>query len=144
MKPTKNIEKDEILNRASFELYQMKAIATETEIQKIENERNSILNEISNSENGIASEDERNRLDELASKEADLYSKWDDYEMTYQVASLSESLQPEEEQEIETDDFFEPTKTEYSDSEIEQAMDELNEIRDAQLTQEQELDMPDF
>ncbi len=147
MKTTKsNINKDDVLVRASFELFNMKVKETESELSKIEVERNDIIQSITNSETGIASDIERSRLDELSEREATLHEKWNDLELSYQVGSLSESIQQEDQQptnEIE-DQWFEDSKSEYTESEIEETMDELNEIRDAQLSQEHELDMPDF
>lgn len=147
MKTTKsNTNKVDVLVRASFELFNLKVKETESELSKIEAKRNDIIQSITKSEKGIASEIERARLDELSEREATLHEKWNDLEMTYQVASLSESLQPEEEQpsnEIE-DQWFEDTKSEYTESEIEDAMNELSQIRDVELSQDEERDIPEF
>lgn len=147
MKTTKtNINKDDVLVRASFELFNMKVKETESELSKIEFERNDIIQSITNSEAGIASDIERARLDELSERETTLHEKWNDLEMSYQVGSLSESIQQEDQQPTneKEDQWFEDTKSEYTESEIEDAMNELAQLRDEELSQEEERDIPEF
>jgi hypothetical protein len=136
---------DDILIQASFELYQMKVKATETELETIEIEKSLILNDIAQNETGISNETQRFRLAELTERESNLHSKWNELEMSYQVGSLSESIQPEKPIELKTPtDWLNTNQTEMSESEIAQTLDELEQLRDSEPSPEEERDLLDF
>lgn len=141
----RTIEKDDILIQASFELYQMKVKATETELENIEIEKSLILNDIAQSETGISNETQRFRLAELTEREFKLHSKWNELEMSYQVGSLSESIQPEKPIELKTStDWLNTNQMEMSESEIAETLDELEQLRDSEPSPEEERDLLDF
>lgn len=140
-------EKDDFLIRASKELYQMKIKLTEEELEQVEMEKEEIFKKILQSEKGVSDDNQRNRLDELANKEANLQATWNEFEMTYKVGTIYEEIQPEEqttELNPSNDEWFGINENELSEAEIEEALDELEQLRESVLTQDEERDLPDL